>query len=160
MSQLAQHFVAPTTYSMLTTVKVCQNMGVFNKEGSIFRIRIYDMDSITGAPSKDLCNEIIEIKTDKKNTIIDLEQYAINIPQRDFFVSIEWLKIQANERSFVDSNGKEIWHLSYAPSVGWTKAKNDKMEVWYLDYHGSWFTMHKMPFNDKTSIAISATLKY
>ena len=64
------------------------SLSVFDPEKTIFRIRIYDMDTITKAPSSDLCDEVIEVKTRSKFINLNLEKYKINIHNKDFFVAV------------------------------------------------------------------------
>ena len=160
-TQLAQHFQASTDNSYLTEIKICRmSLSIFDPEKTIFRIRIYDMDTKTKAPSSDLCDEVIEVKTKIKFINLNLEKYKINIPNKDFFVAIEWLKIPYNEnKTKTKLNGKEFEYIHYTPSIGWTDTMNEKMEAWMLDYRNVWHPMFKMPHN-KTSLSISATIKY
>ena len=61
-------------------------------------------------------------------------------------------------KSKMKVNGIETEYISYRPSIGWTDNINSKMEAWGLDYRNIWRPMFKM--NNKTSISISATVKY
>jgi len=159
-TQLAQHFEVKEENSILTEIKICRMaIALIDNEKTIFRIRIYDIDTITKSPSTDLCDEIIEVKTKRKVININLEKYKIRIPSKDFFVAVEWLKIPYNEsKSKMKVNGKEVEHITYRPSIGWTDNANSKMEAWMLDYKNIWRPMFKM--NNKTSVSISATVKY
>lgn len=159
-TQLAQHFEVKEENSQLTEIKICRlSTALLDPEKTIFRIRIYDVDTITKAPSYDLCNHIIEIKTRSKIVNVNLEKYKIRIPSKDFFVSIEWLKIPFNEsKSKMKVNGIETEHISYRPSIGWTNNDNLKMEAWMLDYKNIWRLMPTITNN--TSISIAATVKY
>lgn len=160
-TQLAQHFQVPEYNALLTDIKICRmSLGPLGAEKTIFRIRIYDIDTLTKAPSNDLCDQVIEVKTKSKTISLNLEKYKIRIPNRDFFVAIEWLKIPYNESKSKTklSAGKIIETLSYRPSIGWTDKVSSTMDAWMLDYKNVWRTMFKM--NDKTSVSISATVKY
>jgi hypothetical protein len=117
------------------------------------------MNTITKAPSADLCNEIIEVKTKSKIIEVNLEKYDIQIPNKDFFIAVEWLKIPYNMKtSKIKINGKKEEHITYHPSIGWTDAKNDQVEAWSLDYKNNWRRMFSMI--NKTSVSIAATIKY
>lgn len=159
-TQLAQHFEVKEENSILTEIKICRMaIALIDPEKTMFRIRIYDIDTMTKSPSTDLCDEIIEVKTRSKVININLEKYKIRIPSKDFFVAVEWLKIPYNEsKSKMKVNGKEVEHITYRPSIGWTDNTNSKMEAWMLDYKNVWRPMFKM--NNKTSVSISATVKY
>jgi hypothetical protein len=159
-TQLAQHFEVKEENSQLIEIKICRmSIALLDPEKTIFRIRIYDIDTLTKAPSTDLCDQIIEIKTRSKITNLNLEEYKIRIPTKDFFVSIEWLKIPFNEsKSKMKVNGNETEFITYRPSIGWTDNENSKMEAWMLDYKNVWRPMGTM--TSKTSISIAATVKY
>ncbi len=160
-TQLAQHFQVPEDNSILTEIKICRmGFGLIEPEKTIFRIRIYNIDTLTKAPSNDLCDQVIEVKTRSKTISLYLEKYKINIPNKDFFVAIEWLKIPYNENKnkTKQRDGKIIETISYRPSIGWTDNISSKMDAWMLDYKNIWRPMFKM--NDKTSVSISATVKY
>jgi len=158
-TQLAQHFHAPEENVSLTHVTICRSSHFYDADKTIFRIRIYDMNNTTKAPGKDLCNEIIEVKTRSKTIGVNLEKYNIQIPGKDFFIAIEWLKIPFNmEKSKARINGKIVEHITYHPSIGWTEAKDDQVEAWSLDYKNNWRRMIRMI--NKTSVSIAATIKY
>jgi len=159
-TQLAQHFQVNEENSILTKIKICRkSIALLDPEKTIFRVRIYDIDTLTKSPSTDLCDQIIEVKTRSKIINLDLDKYKIRIASKDFFVSIEWLKIPFNEsKSKVKINGKEVENITYRPSIGWTDNISSKMEAWMLDYKNVWRPMFKM--NNKTSVSISATVKY
>lgn len=158
-SQLAQHFQVDTENSILKEVKICSMGTSLLGKKTIFRIRIYDIDTETKAPSKDLCSKIIEVRTSNKTIKVNLEEYKIYIPNKEFFVAIEWLKVPVNEQeSIMLVNGKAEKHVSYRPSIGWTEAINEKMEAWSLNYKNIWEPMFNV--SGKTSVSISAIIKY
>lgn len=159
-TQLAQHFKVDDFNSLLTDIKICtKSMGILDPEKTIFRIRIYDIDTVTKSPSSDLCDQIIEVKNKSKFINLNVEKYKILIPNKDFFVAIEWLKIPYNEKKRkIKINGNEEEYITYGPSIGWTDNFNEKMDAWMLDYNNIWRPMFKM--NTKTSVSISATVKY
>ena len=159
-TQLAQHFQVKEENSILTEIKICRmSIAILDPEKTIFRIRVYGFDSLTKSPSTDLCDQTIEVKTRSKTINLNLEKYKIHIPDKDFFVAIEWLKIPLNEnKSKMKIDGKLVEHITYRPSIGWTDNLNPKMEAWSLDYNNVWRPMWKM--NNKTSISIAAKVKY
>jgi len=162
ITQIAQHFYTPEKGTILSAVKICNgSMAMLYKEKAIFRIRIYDMNKTTGAPGKDLCKEIIEIKTGRKNTVMYLRQYNIHIPENDFFIAIEWLKILYNEnKSAVRAGAEKKEYISYRPSIGWSDAKDKEVEAWHQDYTGKWSKIPELMRNGKTSLSIAATVQY
>jgi hypothetical protein len=162
VTQLAQHFTAPSNNSILKEIKICRfSIPLIAPDKTIFRIRVYEMDTITKAPTTDLTDQIIEVKTRSKYIQLNLEKFNIYIPNKDFFVAIEWLKIPYNEERTKSkmSNGKTIELLTYRPSIGWTDNINPTMEAWMLDYKNLW-RKTSSGFTHKTSISIEATVKY
>lgn len=160
-TQLAQHFQVANENSILTQVTVCcMGFGIATRKKTIFRIRVYDMDSLTKAPSNDLCDQIIEVKTNNRIVSVDLEKYSIHIPKKDFFVAVEWLKIPSNEEKgkVKLKDGSVIERTTYRPSIGWTDNIDPKMEAWMLTYKGYWTPMFNT--SNKTHSSISATVKY
>ena len=161
-TQLAQHFQVPKENALLTEIKICRlSTALLDPEKTIFRIRIYDIDTLTKSPSSDICDQIIEVKTKSKIINLNLEKYKIHIPSKEFFVAIEWLKIPYNEnKSKVKINGKEVEYMTYRPCIGWTDNVNSKMEAWSLDYKNVWRPRPIFKMNNKTSVSIAATVKY
>jgi hypothetical protein len=160
-TQLAQHFDVGTSGAILSSVAICRfSIPLIAREKARFRIRVYDMDPVTRAPSTDLCNQVIEVSTKSSHVVVDMQPYNILIPNKDFFVAVEWLKIPYNEQrvDWKGPNGEKQVHISYSPSIGWTKQKNDTMQAWVLNYKNEW-SLWRSPFN-KTSVSIAATLKY
>lgn len=159
-TQLAQHFYMQEADAILTSIKICRfSMGIFYPEKTIFRVRIYDIDTVTKAPSIDLCDQIIEVKSSKRYIYLNLAKYNIHIPGKDFFVAIEWLKIPYNKSvSKRVGSGKAVYDTSYTPSIGWTDNESPNMEAWKLDYTNKWRPMYS--YRAKTNVAISATVKY
>lgn len=152
--QMAQLFEAPTEFSKLEKIKIF----IASKEKTKFRIRIYDIDTITNTPSNDLCNEIIEIQNDKTKKIeVDLSKYNIIISQKKFFIAIEWLKIPFNERKVETTNSKKVL-ITYFPAIAWSDRIGSKRNTWALDYSNKWTLISFK--SDRTDFAISATLKY
>lgn len=157
--QIARIFHAPVDDAILSQVWICKT-----DHKTIFRLRVYDMDTLTKGPSHELCDQVIEIKTSDKIVTVDLERYKIHIP-RDFFVAIEWLRIPYNEHRFKTKvNGETKEWVEYRPYIGAPAADfhatqkilpGQNMEVWSLDYKNTWF-----PFWPTSYIYISAIVKY
>ncbi|MFD2147187.1 hypothetical protein [Mucilaginibacter antarcticus] len=54
-------------------------------EHTTFRLRIYDVNPVTGGPGKDICDKVIEIKSrDDKKLASNLMKYNIRIPNKTF----------------------------------------------------------------------------
>lgn len=157
ITQVAQHMHAASENALLSEIHIC-------KEGdnSLFRIRIYDIDSITGKPSGDLADTIIEVRSGKRHVQINLEKYNIIIPHKDFFVAIEWIYVPSNESGIkVKRDGQKIRYSQYSPFLFFKNRKTDSdsfeqsLESWHLDFRKNWLRMH----NDWVFL-ISAKVKY
>jgi hypothetical protein len=131
-------------------------------EHTKFRIRVYDIDPVTGGPGKDLCNSIVEVKSnDDKQLGTNLKRYNIFIPNKVFFVAIEWMRDYAN-MGYVqidDPLGKTKRHVNYRPAIGLSPIKGDKLNIWALNLNHEWklYTYHSPDFTD---LAIKATVEY
>ena len=154
ITQVAQKYHSSVQNSLLSKIGICKEGG-----NSLFRVRVYDVDTLTGKPSTDLADTIIEVNSSKKNVQVDLEKLRIFIPNNDFFIAIEWIYIPYNERSGKSkTNGKEIIIKSYTPYVFFNRNGGSDLEVesWGLNYQGIWTEF----FGRKTRLLISAVVKY
>ncbi|MBS1744253.1 MAG: carboxypeptidase-like regulatory domain-containing protein [Bacteroidetes bacterium] len=137
---LAQHFRSPSQHSLLKEINLCKFIG-----DCIFRIRVFNMDSLSRRPSTELTDTIIEVRSRSKHVNINLEKYKIFIPEMDFFVAIEWLYIPFNENK-VKSNigGRKILHSEFVPYLSTIYNEKqalqgeDFFETWQMDYRGKW----------------------
>jgi len=115
----------------------------------------YLRDPVTKQPANDLTDEVIEVKTKSKIVELNLEKYKIYIPNKDFFIAIEWLRIPYNATE-TKINGKTV--TNYAPSIGWSKNQASNMEIWELGLNNVW---GKFPaYLNANNLAIAVSLKY
>lgn len=156
VTKIAQLFQSPVANSLLSEINICKESG-----NSLFRIRIYGMDSILKSPSIDLADTIIEIKSRKQYVHIDLEKYKIFIPEKYFFVAIEWLIISYNEKN-EKFHGKRITPIKYNPCVSIKKQNTNTSDfeqterLWTQGHKGYW-----MPFYSTDYVSlISVKVKY
>jgi hypothetical protein len=151
--QIAEHFKIPTLNAWLSEIHICKSA-----DRAIFRVRIYSRDSITGKPSYELTDSLILVRSRKKHVRIDLEKYHIFVPNNDFFVGIEWIKIPENEnKMFIKSQKNTL--VIYQPFISCTNDPmrlTDKRGAWYLNYKNEWHQLPGMP----RSFLISAKIKY
>ncbi len=154
-AQVAQRLQAPVEHSLLSEIHVYKA-----RDQSLFRIRIYGMDSLTMAPSIDLADTIIEINSRKEDAWINVEQYRIILPDKDFFVAIEWLKVPYNKRQKkLVIEGKDSYQTWYSPYIYFKKEIEPlakEWQPWDLNYKGYWH----QGFSTNRSLMISATVKY
>lgn len=155
ITQVAKLFEAPVSNAMLSDVFICTS-----NRNSIFRLRLYEIDSITRKPSFDLIDTVIEIKAKKRKIHISLDAYKVYLPDKEFFVAIEWLKIPYNEDKVkIEMGGEKAIHINYAPFISMKSIEPDEHNLprsFHLDYLGNWYSL----FNYDRDILISVTLKY
>jgi len=153
--QVAQPFKSPVENAILTEVKIERR----EKTRSLFRLRIYNRDTITKSPIEELCSDIIEIESASKLIVIDLERYKIQIPGKEFFIAVEWLKIPVNEYQFKGKQGGNFFEETrYRPSIRMTSGEPKNFGAWSLDYNNFWRPM--FDHNNPKGVAISVTVKY
>ncbi len=158
MQQAAQQFHISKEYARLVKLRICRAPGRPGK--STFRIRVYDIDTLTGGPGIDLCDKVIEVKSGNATVKVNLESYNISIPHQDFFVAIEWLKIPGNEQEIKHENPNvPPDYKMYSPSIGWQDQTEPQPEGWFLNYNGTWKQLN-YTFKNRKTLLIAATVKY
>ncbi|MES2428545.1 MAG: hypothetical protein V4560_16305 [Bacteroidota bacterium] len=170
--QLAEQFQSPKAGAMLKNVTINRLAFYLNKvsqynytemEHTKFRIRVYDIDPVTGGPGKDLCNEIIEVKSnDQKKMNTNLKSYKIIIPNKTFFVAVEWLRDFYNlglVQIYSPELKKTVNLVNYRPAIGLSPIKGKKLNIWALNINNEWklYTYHSPDFTD---LAIKAAVQY
>lgn len=166
--QLAQQFDVPQSGLQLKGVVVNRlafsvDPNTAGSEVTTFRIRIYDVDSATGRPGKDLCRHLIEIKDkDSRQFKVNLSQYNIILPHQIFFVAIEWLRDFRNmgyATVYDEKSRRSVQHINYRPAIGISPVKGPKLNIWGLNMKREW-----KPYTyfspDYTDLAIKASIAY
>ncbi|TCD01175.1 peptidase associated/transthyretin-like domain-containing protein [Pedobacter psychroterrae] len=138
----------------------------FNSAGlevTTFRVRIYDIDTVTGKPGMDLCRQLIEIKDkDNRQFKINLSQYNIILPHKTFFVAIEWLRDFRNmgyATVYDEKLSRNVQHINYRPAIGISPVKGPKLNIWGLNMKREW-KPYTYFLPDFTDLAIKATIAY
>ena len=133
MYQLAQRFDAPEEGMRLSELAICKDA-----TASIFRIRIYDVDSTCNCPSRDLVDSVIEVRSTDSRVNLNLEKFDVVIPGKSFFVAIEWVFIQSNEeRQKIKRGNKKVEQVFYRPALRFVK-RNQPNRIWLLNFNGRW----------------------
>jgi len=131
-----------------------------------FRVRIFDVDTLTQSPGKDLIPEILVVQPPHETDgwfDVDLSEYGIFVPSNGFFVAIQG--VFPNDYSFYadDSEFAEIGKrqprknesftpksIHYGQRIGYSgKGGNN---TWHYSLSHQWFQMEK----DNYSVKISA----
>ncbi|HZH69459.1 MAG TPA: carboxypeptidase-like regulatory domain-containing protein [Flavobacteriaceae bacterium] len=116
-------------------------------EGSIFNIRLYNVDS-NGFPSSYLWREniVVSVKKGKRVTEIDISKLNIKFPEEGIVVAVEGLHIETNryEQEIVqfESNGnkKSKTETFYEPGFGMSYIDSNKSS--FLFSMGNWIRMY------------------
>lgn len=137
--------------------------GLVHLDPTKFRIRIYDVDPVTNGPGRDLCTKVIEVsKSTGSQVAVNLKKYNIIIPNKTFFVAVEWLRDFYNAGYSIAFNPKQrkmTRLLNYHPAIGISAVTGDKLNIWALNFKHEWKPFsYFMPFG--TDLAMSAIIKY
>jgi hypothetical protein len=127
---------------------------------SPFRVRIYEKDSISGKPGKDLLKEMLVARPKESGWFsVDISQFNIGIPKDGFFVAIEG--IYPNEYGKVQAEGNEDLPedgfpntISYGQRLGYSKKKGEN--TWHYSLAHTWFQLKESNFH----VMISAKIQY
>lgn len=154
--KIAQHFTAPTKNALLSEINICKS-----SRKATFRIQVYDMDTITKSPTTELTDTIIEVNSEKKHVKINVEQYKIIIPNRNFFIAIEWLRIPENAYTETYTiNGEKKTMILYAPMISFREIKEvESIDALRQYYSGKWEGIVSSDGRKKRFL-ISVKLKY
>lgn len=157
--QIARQFNNPQANSSLEEVKIARWIhfdSKFINTRAKFRLRIYDQDTVTKKPANDLYNGIIEVFDGKLTPIItvNLKEFKIHIPNKAFFIGIEWILSSENEffdmsaklRPIkLDSEGKVVYEsvlryqIDYQPLIQSSiKRANSNVLTYRLYFNGQW----------------------
>ncbi len=129
-----------------------------------YRLRVYDTDPKTGGPGKDLCSELIEVSSakDQRQNNINLKKYGITIPNKTFYIAVEWIRDNYNAADvsiYYKKENKIILYENYQPAIGLSPIQGSNLNIWVQTIKNEWkpYT-YFMPFG--TDLAIKATIEY
>ncbi|MEP5612770.1 MAG: carboxypeptidase-like regulatory domain-containing protein [Cyclobacteriaceae bacterium] len=113
---------------------------IVNNTFSEFKIRtrVYDVDSITGLPGKDLLNESVVSRSRIKNgwLKVDLSKYQLQI-NSDFFIVFEWI-LDSKERVFLYQQYRKYFRNN-PERVKFRRATVAGKSIPYIDYGGDFY---------------------
>ena len=114
-------------------------------KNSKFNIRLYDVNDRDEPEGYIYDGNIIGVaRKGKRTTEIDISKLNIKFPKKGFFVSVEWLIIEANRHeSTYTTEGSKKKHIrvSYEPAIGLVPA--DTSENSWRYSQGKWKKTHK-----------------
>lgn len=154
-SQIARKFTVPSDPENQYLLK---SLSYFMKNSpgdqiSNFRVRIYQVNPLTGGPGADLLTSPIIRTVTKKDEVItvDLQPYQILVDSSSFFVALEWLKTDANTMMMTVKGQKK--EPAYLPPLGIRQIDKNFDLAWDLTYKNTWAPLFT---NFSRDLAISA----
>ena len=176
---LAKLFMAPRNNVVLTGIALGRQdfpsspSSAIRNKFTTFSVHIIAQDTITKAPGKVLFTKTISLTDNSKWVDIDLSNDNLIIPEKFFFIAIEWMYIPYNEIiamygapkvAKVTRRGMQIlkaateYRVYYQPFlVGYINENKVKPAPVYTGGNNKW---HLAKEYEGTEIAISATIHY
>lgn len=104
-----------------------------------FRLRLFEV-SDSGEPANDLIEPLFGYAKKGRNYVtVDLTERNFKVPDKGFFVAIEWLILDRNKsfmKTYKGQTDKKIKVVSYEPFIGTTLPGKDSKNWMYQS--GSW----------------------
>lgn len=155
--QVARRFSAPVAEAWLDKVIIA----VGKRGGStMFRVRVYDLDRVTGGPGQELTDSVITVTSRGKTETVDILPYLVYLPQQEFFVSVEWIQTPGNLHLLKAKvkGGTEMERMYYKPFICLTKNDTPRPnEIWGLFYSGKWEPIYA---TGEDGLGIAAKVRY
>ena len=157
-SQVAKKITAPVGNTQLQSVLV--RTSKYYRENALFRIHVYGFDSVTKGPGQELTDTLIEVSSKPGAITIDMLPFQILLPEKEFFISVEWLRIPFNvHHASTKFEGKDTVIVTYNPCICFTRdVIAEPEEIWHLAYSGNWHP--RLRIEGTLSLAISAVVRY
>ncbi|GAA4327713.1 hypothetical protein GCM10023149_31280 [Mucilaginibacter gynuensis] len=163
--QLAQKFNAPSVNSKLKKITVQLYISLYQPmhDSCMFRVHVYDMDKSTEGPGAELTEEGILVKSYARiNVKVNIPD--IHISGKNFFVSIEWLRIPFNRADiqneiYVPRDRGSFKNKMFKPIIGMSNKKGEFINTWAMNFKHEWqLYTYFVPY--LTDFAISAEVEY
>ena len=131
---------------------------------AIFRLRIYNVDPVTGAPGDDLLREslVLNSPVDEAHVSADLSEYQILAPREGIYIGLEWLFVPYNwYRSVnIDPISKEkIVEDRFAPTFGGVYSSNFNYKTMIYGM-GSWSSFGVVSRDGAKTFVPAISLKF
>lgn len=109
--------------------------------GMPFRVRVYEVDSATGGPGKDLLNTSVFVKVTHNDTWLEvnLDSFKIEVPARGIFVAMEWLydKEKFHYRWKPEYQTKDTLYSCFGQRLGFIEHGKERI-TWHKTMGGKW----------------------
>jgi hypothetical protein len=154
--QVARKLTAAKPETWLQSVTIAVDG---KKNLSMFMVRVYDVHPHQPGPGPELTDSAIWVKSKSGNIKVDLSAYLIYLPNKDFYVSVEWIQTEENEDwRTTTMNGKDTTRMYYKPYISITSNNpENKQDIWGLFYSGRWEPIKE---SYTLGIAIAASIRY
>jgi hypothetical protein len=150
----------PNNEKILGTIKSVSYFIRKPPEGSYsgsFRVRLYELDTISNKPGKDLLLENLIVNASKNSSWfeVDLLKYNINLPDNGFFIAFE-ITPNNNFQSNNKINSKKLIDKKGLPAIGITFGKKGYSSwMYFIDNNsknGIWSKNNSYKYSIKTKI--------
>lgn len=127
-----------------------------------FRVRVYDVDSLSGKPGKDILPEILVVKPQKKSGWIpvDIKAYNLQVKYPGFFIAMEGVfpndydfYVQGEDFADISSYDQDTEIddeipavISYGQRLGFTRSRKCN-NTWHYSLDHTWFQLRKQSFS-------------
>jgi len=135
----------------------------FKRPVSKFRLRVYDVDTITKKPSCDLLHEsmVLEVLTESDFVSVDLSDFNIEMPRKGIYIGLEWLFVPYNWYVIKgkDPISNELTvENGFAPTFGgvYNKNQNSKVMVYRM---GEWTDYRVEPEENTENLVPAVSLR-
>lgn len=153
-------FIEPHKYDDKSFLKevsfYINNEGIFYTP---FRVRIYNVDTLTGKPKKDILYKSIIVKASKANSWVNvnLEDYYIPLPKEGFFVSMEWLYVEGKS-NYLRGRSRDREKMCFGQRLSMTKEFDENL-TWTKIAGIDWLRNKRHPNKKKfLNAAIGVTI--
>ncbi len=151
-------------YAATPFIKDVTFITVSRSPDSKFNIRLYSVAE-DGSPGELLYdkNLICTVKKDKRITTVSLSSYNIRMPEKGFFIAIEWLIIDSNRYDLVSGkHGKaldrkdKLYNIYYDPPF--KCAYTDRLSSHWMYEKGAWTNKYNKHDNKYYNFFAEVTL--
>ena len=84
---------------------------------------------------------------------VKLDKYQIILPQKRFFVAVQWLFIDENREVIMKDDGRTVSYYTYNPGVRMTHVTDGDCYTWLQLHNGQWI-------KKQDEAAITATILF
>lgn len=119
----------------------------FNDGAATFHLRIFENDTVTNTPGKDLTTEPVygKLEKNKERVVIDMQNFNIEIPKSGLYIGVEVLVTEKNKQTYI--NDVDVEAINYSPFMNFVPTKK-KDEYYWLYSGGKWEKKNRQVYNE------------